>query len=121
MSHDAYHDEAKSAEEMLGEFLGESRQLLARLNEHLTVLDRAAAEAPYNAAIECDASVVNEMFRAAHSITGLSAMLGLDQINALAHKIHAALDATRKRELRLTADVVDLFLQSCDRLVMLVE
>ena len=43
----------------------------------------------------CDGELLNEMFRAAHTLKGLSAMLGLADINHLVHKIENIFDAAR--------------------------
>ncbi len=121
MTQNGSTDQLEDTDDLLGDFLDESRQLLARLNENLLVLDQAAAEVPAGSSIECDTDTINEMFRAAHSIKGLSGMLGFVQINQLTHKIENVFDAARKQELPITADVVDVVLQSCDRLEELVE
>ena len=55
----------------------------------------------------CDPVLLNEMFRAAHSLKGLSAMLGLTDINDLTHKIENVFDAARKNELAVNGDVTD--------------
>ena len=57
------------------------------------------------------------MFRSAHSLKGLSAMLGLKDINQLTHRVENVFDAARKDELRITGDVVELMFQALDRLV----
>jgi two-component system, chemotaxis family, sensor kinase CheA len=106
---------------LLGDFLDESAQLLDRLNENLLQLDEwvrdlSAADEPRD-----NAQVLNEMFRAAHSLKGLSAMLGLTDINGLTHKVENVFDAARKNELAIDADVVDLVFQAVDRLTGLVE
>jgi two-component system chemotaxis sensor kinase CheA len=106
---------------LLGDFLDESAQLLDRLNENLLQLDEwvrdlGAADEPRD-----NAQVLNEMFRAAHSLKGLSAMLGLSEINGLTHKVENVFDAARKNQLAIDADVVDLVFQAVDRLTGLVE
>lgn len=109
-------------ESLLGDFLDESGELLHRLNENLLQLDEhirnlEAEEQP----LAVSADLLNEMFRAAHSLKGLSAMLGLDQINSLTHKIENVFDAARRHELTLTSDVVELIFQAVDRVAGLVE
>jgi two-component system chemotaxis sensor kinase CheA len=65
----------------------------------------------------CDDELMNEIFRSAHSLKGLSAMLGLGDINNLTHKVENVFDAARKDELIITGDVVELMFQAVDRLV----
>ncbi|HIQ21891.1 MAG TPA: chemotaxis protein CheA, partial [Planctomycetes bacterium] len=68
-----------------------------------------------------DEDLLNEMFRAAHSLKGLSALLGLSDINNLTHKIENVFDAARRDELTITSDVVELMFMGLDKLVALVD
>ncbi len=112
------HDELFDS--LLGDFLDESSQLLGRLNENLLQLDHLVrsldglSEASHQ-------ELLNEMFRAAHSLKGLSAMLGLSDINSLTHKVENVLDAARRKELHVTEDVVELVFRAVDCLEHLVE
>ena len=101
---------------MLSDFLDESSQLVDRLNENLLRLDAWVGALTDEASSECDMDLLNEMFRSAHSIKGLSAMLGLANVNTLTHKMENVLDAARRRELQVSRDAVDLLFQSLDRL-----
>ena len=107
-------------ESMLGDFLDESGQLLDRLNENMLQLDEWFRSLADGASPRCDVNLLNEMFRSAHSLKGLSAMLGLNDINHLTHKIENVFDAARKDELPLNCEVVELMFQAIDRLVGLV-
>jgi two-component system chemotaxis sensor kinase CheA len=106
---------------LLGDFLDESDQLLVQLNANLLDLDEWAQTLEEGETARCDDDLMNEMFRAAHSIKGLSGMLGLDQINNMTHKIENVFDAARKDELTLNCDAVELVFQSVDRLGALIE
>ncbi len=108
-------------ESMLGAFLDESGQLLDRLNENLLQLDEWVRALDEDHHQHCDDELLNEMFRSAHSLKGLSAMLGLGDINDLTHKIENVFDAARKSDLVIDADVVELMFQGVDRLVGLVD
>ncbi|ASV76883.1 Signal transduction histidine kinase CheA [Thermogutta terrifontis] len=108
-------------QEMLGDFLDEATQLLDRLNENLLTLDEWLRQRPPSDATTFDVETLNEMFRAAHSLKGLSAMLNLTNINQLTHKLENLFDAARKNELRLDHDVVDLMFRAADRLRAMVE
>ena len=108
-------------QEMLGDFLDEGTQLLDRLNENLLALDEWLRQRPPGDAATFDAETLNEMFRAAHSLKGLSAMLNLTNINQLTHKLENLFDAARKNELPLDHDVVDVMFQAADRLRAMVE
>ena len=105
---------------LLGDFLDESGQLLERLNENLLQLDVEVRAAGAEDAA-CDQNRLNEMFRAAHSLKGLSAMLGLSDINHLTHRLENVFDAARREELAVTDDVVELMFRSVDQLEKLIE
>jgi two-component system chemotaxis sensor kinase CheA len=107
-------------ESLLGDFLDESGQLLDRLNENLLQLDEWVQSLDDEHGQRCDDELLNEMFRSAHSLKGLSAMLGLKDINQLTHKVENVFDAARKNQLLINGDVVELMFQAVDRLVSLV-
>ncbi len=108
-------------ESLLGDFLDESAQLLDRLNENLLQLDEWVRELDPSRTGRCDEELLNEMFRAAHSLKGLSAMLGLREINTLTHKVENVFDAARKEQLPVDGNVVELVFQAVDRLSALVD
>jgi two-component system, chemotaxis family, sensor kinase CheA len=107
-------------ESMMADFLDESGQLLDRLNENLLQLDQWVAALSDEDDHQCDSALLNEMFRSAHSIKGLSAMLGLTDINQLTHKIENVFDAARKGTLSVDGRIVELMFQSLDRLGALI-
>ena len=108
-------------ESLLGDFLDESDQLLTQLNENLLQLDEWVQSLGEDHHEPCNAELLNEMFRAAHSIKGLSGMMGLSDINTLTHKIENVFDAARSNQLTVNRDVVDLALMGVDQLTALVE
>ncbi len=108
-------------DDLLGDFLDESDQLLTQMNENLLQLDEWVQELGEDHQQRCDDNLMNEMFRAAHSLKGLSAMLGLDDINNLTHKLENVFDAARKDELIITGDVAELMFMGLDQLVALVQ
>ena len=108
-------------ESLLGDFLDESGQLLDRLNENLLQLDDWVRALDDDHNERCDEDLMNDMFRSAHSLKGLSAMLGLADINDLTHKVENVFDAARKDELIISGDCVELMFQAVDRLVAMVD
>jgi two-component system chemotaxis sensor kinase CheA len=101
---------------LLTDFLDESNQLLARLGDNLLEMDAWARALEPGSAAHCDRDLLNEMFRSAHSLKGLSAMLGLRDINALTHRVENVFDAARRRELSVGCDTVELMFRAFDRL-----
>jgi two-component system chemotaxis sensor kinase CheA len=106
--------------DMLPDFLDESDALLEKLNEHVLQLDEWVKQAADESTEHCDSVLLNDMFRAAHTLKGLSAMLGLEGINALTHKVENIFDAARGGQLRISSHVVDVTFQSIDRLHVMV-
>ncbi|UUO08765.1 chemotaxis protein CheA [Blastopirellula sp. J2-11] len=101
---------------LLSDFLDESAQLIDRLNDNLLELDEWAKLAAEDSTAVLDADLVNDMFRSAHSVKGLSAMLGLPSINCLTHNVENIFDAARRDELKVTAHVVEIVFNSVDLL-----
>lgn len=106
---------------MLGEFLDESQGYLGTLNDNLLLLDELVRSNESTSHIVVDLDILNEMFRAAHSMKGLSAMLQFNDINALTHKLENVFDAARHEELPISGEVVDLMFQAIDRLACMVD
>lgn len=106
---------------MLSDFLDESQGYLTRLNENLLTLDELAQTLGDDAPLQPDAELLNEMFRDAHSLKGLSAMLQLTDINSLTHKVENVFDAARHGNLAISRPVIDVMFQAFDRLLGMVE
>lgn len=108
------------SDDLMADFLDESSQLIERLNERLMQLEDWVRESCEED--ECvDMDLLNDMFRSAHSIKGLSAMLGLPRINGLTHNIENVFDAARRGELAINMDVVHVVYASVDRLSELID
>ena len=103
---------------MLGDFLDESQEYLSRLNENLLTLDELVDD---HGDADVDTDILNEMFRAAHSLKGLSAMLQLDDINRLTHRIENIFDAARSGRLAMSRATIDLVFDGLDKLTHMVE
>ncbi|QDU30571.1 Chemotaxis protein CheA [Anatilimnocola aggregata] len=104
---------------MMSDFLDEAGSLLISLNEDLLTLEAWTAN---NASQRSplDPELMNNMFRSAHSLKGLSAMLGLTNINQLTHRIENVFDASRKGQLDLTSSIVETIFQSIDALTAMI-
>jgi len=104
---------------LMGDFLDESAELMRRLNDGLLQLDLAVKS---NASpIATDQELLNDIFRAAHSLKGLSGMMGMQDINSLTHKIENVFDAVRCGRLGVSSSVVDVSFQAIDRLDAMIE
>jgi chemosensory pili system protein ChpA (sensor histidine kinase/response regulator) len=91
---------------------------LVEASEHLQILNDGLLSLEEN---NEDLSVVDEIFRSAHTIKGSAAMLGFIIISKLAHKMEDLLGKIRSRETSLSESVIDLLLQTVDTLTMQIE
>ena len=101
--------ETDEMQEILGDFLVESNELVASLDENFVRLE----ETPD------DPNLLNEVFRAAHTIKGTSGFLALDDVTSLTHKMEDVLNRLRKGELTINGDIMDVLLESVDNLKVL--
>lgn len=83
----------------------------AETQEHLRALNRGLL------ALEAgDTQAVDEAFRAAHTIKGMAATMGDQAVADHAHRLENLLDAVRKGERTVTAELVDTLLAGADTL-----
>ncbi len=100
-------------DELVQEYLAESREHLAGIENDLLAIERRGAD--------IDEALVNKVFRAAHSIKGGAGFFDLNQIRELAHKTENVLDLIRSRQAEPTPEVVNILLQAFDKLRSLVD
>ena len=87
-------------------FLQEAESLLELLDETLIRLEREAD----------NVELLQEIFRAAHTLKGSSGMLGLDAMAGLTHAMEDLLDRVRHGEQAVTPDLIDVLLLCLDGL-----
>ena len=92
-------------------FFEESAEHLASMESLLVALD---LDTP-------DADQLNAIFRAAHSIKGGSGTFGFTDMTEVTHILETLLDRIRKKEIAITRDMVDAFLEAGDVLQELLE
>lgn len=95
----------------LGIFLEEAR-------EHLQTLNRCVLDLEHEPG---NLHILDEIFRSAHTIKGMSATMGYSEIAELTHEMENVLDLLRKGTLTAHADIIDTLFQCVDRLEQLVE
>lgn len=104
-------------QDLISDFLDESMKQISSLNDHFLefeeALDSGDAET-LDAAENYDA--LNEVFRAAHSMKGASAMLGIVGVNALTHKLENLLSAIRSSTVPLSRAALEILFRGLDRL-----
>lgn len=95
----------------LGIFLEEAR-------EHLQTLNRCVLDLEHDPG---NLQILDEIFRSAHTIKGMSATMGYTAIAELTHEMENVLDLLRKGTLKAHAGIIDTLFQCVDRLEQLVE
>lgn len=98
-------------DQYMGIFLDESREHLQALNDNILALESE----PQNEA------VLDEIFRSAHTLKGMSATMGFNVLAELTHEMENILDLLRKNKLRATEDIIDLLFRCVDTLEKLVD
>ena len=87
-------------------FIDESKEHLQLLNDALLRLEKE----PDNHA------TVEEIFRSAHTLKGMSATMGFTKTAELTHNMENVLDLIRNSKLSVTSEIVDVLFECLDRL-----
>lgn len=92
-------------------FLEESGDHLQSLNERLLDLEKDPA----------DSDAINEIFRSAHTLKGMSATMGYTTIAELTHDMENVLDLIRNDKLKADENIVDILFKCVDSLQQMVD
>jgi two-component system, chemotaxis family, sensor kinase CheA len=87
-------------------FIDESKEHLQAINEHLLELEKAPE----------DMAIVNEIFRSAHTLKGMSATMGFEDLANLTHQMENVLDGIRNHKITVTPEILDVVFQAVDHL-----
>jgi two-component system chemotaxis sensor kinase CheA len=87
-------------------FIAEATEHVRSMNEHVVALEKNAG----------DTEKVDSLFRLAHSIKGMAASMGYDNMAQLAHKMEDLMERVRKGDASFSAGVADLLLEGIDLL-----
>ena len=90
------------SEKALREFLSEAQEIVEAFNRDLLQLDEGRAASRY------DPAVLNDAFRAVHSLKGLAGLFGLARMTNLSHNLENLLDSLRMGRLQVTPEILDL-------------
>ena len=88
----------------LGVFLDESQEHIQTLNDQLMVLEQD----PENE------DSINEIFRAAHSLKGMSGTMGYKRLQHLTHDTEDVFSAVRSGQMKVTSHLIDILFQALD-------
>ncbi len=87
-------------------FIDESKEHLQTINERLLELEQTPG----------DMALVNEIFRSAHTLKGMSATMGFEDLANLTHQLENVLDGIRNQRLIVTPELLDVVFQAVDHL-----
>lgn len=91
-------------------FIEESKEHLQNCNEQLLELEKNPN----------DLNIVNEIFRSAHTLKGMSATMGYEDLANLTHQMENVLDAIRNQKLTVTTVILDIVFLAVDDLEAMV-
>ncbi|RKQ35602.1 chemotaxis protein CheA [Oceanobacillus halophilus] len=98
-------------DQYLDMFLDESREHLQAVNDNILLLEKQ----PENL------ELVNEIFRSAHTLKGMAATMGFEDIASLTHKMENVLDLIRNQNLSVTPNIVDVIFNAIEALEDMVQ
>src|ERR1043165_5532843 len=99
---------AEGVDKARDEFFSEAQELVETLSRNLLAIDsalRAGSEDP---------GLVNEAFRAVHTLKGLAGLFGAKRVSTLSHRLEDVLDSLRLGKLALTPEVLDLLFRAVE-------
>lgn len=94
------------ASQYLDLFIDETKEHLQSLNEHILVLEKE----PDNS------DTINEIFRAAHTLKGMSGTMGFTRMQRLTHDLENAFSEIRNGNMHVTPGLVDIMFRGLDAL-----
>ena len=87
-------------------FIDETKEHVQNLNSQILELEQD----PENA------DVVNEIFRAAHSLKGMAGTMGFKRMQALTHDMENVFSEVRNGSIKVNASIIDVVFQCLDAL-----
>ncbi|TWI71607.1 two-component system chemotaxis sensor kinase CheA [Desulfobotulus alkaliphilus] len=100
-------------DETLRMYVEESLEHLSDIENDLLAIESQGAD--------IDEDLVNNVFRAAHSIKGGAGFMGLGTIKDLSHNLESILGLVRSHEMVPTPEIISVLLQAFDRLRELIQ
>jgi|YNPMSStandDraft_2_1061718.scaffolds.fasta_scaffold00748_14 two-component system chemotaxis sensor kinase CheA len=86
---------------------------LAEVDEHLQTLDETLVELEHRSG---DSDLLQNAFRAAHTLKGMAGMIGHHRMTNLTHALETAFDGLRKGQYSVSTALIDLCLDAVDGL-----
>ncbi len=95
-------------EDSLKEFVAEAEEIIEGLNQNLLAMEATEDKT----AVRPD--ILNAIFRAAHTLKGMSGMVGLKKVSEVSHRLEDMLDSLRMGKLNLSRPVMDTLFKGMD-------
>jgi two-component system, chemotaxis family, sensor kinase CheA len=92
------------------EFLSEAQEIVETLSRDLLLLEQSQKDG------RSDPDLLNDIFRAVHTLKGLAGMFGLPSLQTLAHTLENLLDDLRLGRVDLTQDTLDILFNGIERI-----
>lgn len=92
-------------------FLDEGREHIQAINENLLTLESNPN----------DLTIVNEIFRSAHTLKGMSATMGYEDMANLTHQMENVLDGIRNEKIQFSSELLDIIFEAIDHLENMLE
>jgi len=92
-------------------FIEESREHLQTVSEKLLDLEKNPEEK----------GIIEEIFRAAHTLKGMSATMGYTDLANLTHKLENVFDGVRYDKIKVNASMIDVLFEALDDMIAMVE
>src|SRR5690625_3127221 len=86
-------------------FVDESKENVETLYDQLLELEKSST----------DKSIIEQIFRAAHTLKGMAATMNYTHLADLTHKLENVFDAIRYDRIEVHADLMDYLLETVDR------
>src|SRR5205814_6403806 len=99
---------AEGLDKARDEFFSEAQELVESLSRNLLALDAVVRGGSQ------DPGLINEAFRAVHTLKGLAGLFGAKRVSTLSHRLEDVLDSLRLGRLPLTEHVLDLLFRAVE-------
>lgn len=97
--------------EILNIFREESEEQIHKLNKNLLKLE----------ANPKDQTAINELFREAHSLKGAARMIGLNDIQLIAHKLEDVFGSVKENHIKINPEITDILCKAVDCINSIIE
>ena len=98
-------------EQYLSVFLDEAREYMESLNENMLKLEKDPE----------DMEIINEIFRVLHTLKGMSATMGFENMSKLCHRMENIFDDLRNEKMKITTELMDTLFAGVDAIEKMIQ